>query len=318
MIPKEITAEHVVAAMAEIRAAGSPSTRSSRGYSIVYEGEHFPPKYVVSLAAKYAVGRELRPNQFNGGQETNSFLRGLGFDIAGTSAPGISPCRPKKTGKKPVTTHNERCQECKNVVTAMLKVLYGTVETNKRFQIGALPEAFEKSAYSSRLDAIYEALQSSRGFKDFVRASSLPACDYFVPEPGFILEFDESQHFTEHRQLALSQYPSELPMSFDAARWRHLCQQIGARDNEPPFRDEQRAWYDTLRDFLPTVFSLKPTSRLYVSEYPWCTLQPNSAEDVTKFRQILSERTYVWTINMGAIRGQRFVRLVMDGAWGGD
>jgi hypothetical protein len=273
---------------------------------------------VVSQAAKYAVGRELRPNEFNGGQETNSFLRKLGFEITGAPAPATRPSRPKQISRKPVTAHNERCQECKNVVTAMLKSLYGTVETNKRFQIGTLPEAFAKSAYSSRLNAIYRALQKSRDFENFVRSTSLPACDYFVPEPGFILEFDESQHFTAHRQLALSQYPSALPVSFDAARWGFLCHQIGARDNDPPFRDEQRAWYDTLRDFLPTVFPLKPTVRLYAREYAWCTLNPNCTADVEKFRQILSERTYVWAIDMGGIRGQRFARLVMDGAWGGD
>jgi hypothetical protein len=29
-----------------------------------------------------------------------------------------------------------------------------------------------------------------------------------------------------------------------------LCEEINAKDNYPPYRDEQRAWYDTLRDFL--------------------------------------------------------------------
>ena len=90
------------------------------------------------------------------------------------------------------------------------------------------------------------------------------------------------------------------------------------RDDDPPYRDEQRAWYDTLRDFLPSVLGLLPTVRLAVSEYPWCKLNPNSTEDVEKFRQILSERAQFWTIQVDGSPSARYGRIAMDGAWSGD
>jgi hypothetical protein len=58
-----------------------------------------------------------------------------------------------------------------------------------------------------------------------------------------------------------------LELGFDKKRWIRLCETIGAKDNDPPYRDEQRAWYDTLRDFLPSIRGLKPTIRLH-SGYP--------------------------------------------------
>lgn len=320
MIPNDIKAEHVLAAIAELDNVGTPSGRGSKRYFLVHRGRRYPPKYLLSLAAKYAVGRELRPSEFNGGQETNNFLQRLGFEIEGALAGGQrivrpNPRPPKKRGS---TVHDERCKECKSAVAALLQKLYGTVEAGKRFEVGTLPGAFTTSPYSQNVRAIFEALQKARGFQDFVRSPSLPSCDYFVPNPGFILEFDESQHFTELRQLALARYPSSLPLGFDRERWIHLCRRLREHDNDPPFRDEQRAWYDTLRDFLPTALPLKATVRLYASEYPWCELTPASTTDIETFRQILSERTQFWTIAMGGIRSQRFARLVMDGAWSGD
>jgi len=116
----------------------------------------------------------------------------------------------------------------------------------------------------------------------------LPPCDYFVPEPGFILEFDESQHFTTPRSIALQSYPSTLPIGFDRDRWRALCKKISARDPNPPYRDEQRAWYDTLQDFAPASLGLLPTVRLYAKQTDWCRLDPQRPADLEMFRQLVS------------------------------
>ena len=40
-------------------------------------------------------------------------------------------------------------------------------------------------------------------------------------------------------------------------------------------RDEQRAWYDTLRDLVPSIMGLQPTVRLYASDQVWCSLDPD-------------------------------------------
>jgi hypothetical protein len=81
MIPREIRAEHVRAAIAEIERNGVAPSRQSKRYHLVYRGRRYPPKYVVSLAARHATGRELPPKKFNGGPETNTRLENLGFEI---------------------------------------------------------------------------------------------------------------------------------------------------------------------------------------------------------------------------------------------
>ena len=114
-------------------------------------------------------------------------------------------------------------------------------------------------------------------------------CDFWVPDPGFIVEFDESQHFTIPRKLAFSAYPDEHSLGFSRDRWIFLCEKHNARDNDPPYRDEQRAWYDTLRDLIPSLEGLQPTVRIYASDYAWCSLDPDSSNDLRQFLEYLGE-----------------------------
>ena len=113
-------------------------------------------------------------------------------------------------------------------------------------------------------------------------------------EEKLIIEFDESQHFTLPRKLALENYPRELELGFDRQRWISLCEKLNRKDNDPPYRDEQRAWYDTLRDYVPLVRSLKPTIRLFAKDHIWCNLDSNNPSSLQEFESILrrtSERT---------------------------
>ena len=116
----------------------------------------------------------------------------------------------------------------------------------------------------------------------------------------------------------MSLYPSSLPLGFDREQWAAHCRKIRASDNDPPYRDEQRAWYDTLRDFLPTVFPLYPTVRLSAREHEWCKLNPDDHKDVEQFRQILSDRVHLWTIEVRNAQSPQIGRVIMDGAWSGD
>ena len=81
MIPIAIEPGHVKAAVDHIRAHGIPKRRESTVFSLVWDGRLYPPKYVISIAAKIATGRELYPSEFSGGEEANSFLARLGFEI---------------------------------------------------------------------------------------------------------------------------------------------------------------------------------------------------------------------------------------------
>ena len=61
-----------------------------------------------------------------------------------------------------------------------------------------------------------------------------------------------------------------------------LCEENNAKDNHPPYRNEQRAWYDTLRDFMPAIKGLKPTVRVFAGDLMWCNLNPDNLSDLKK------------------------------------
>ncbi|WP_415770290.1 hypothetical protein [Pseudomonas sp. LB3P38] len=81
MIPKTITRDHVLQAIANILAEGVPKKRKSTKFGLIHDGQSYPPKLVLSLAAKYAYGEELTTTEFSGGVESNVFLERLGFQI---------------------------------------------------------------------------------------------------------------------------------------------------------------------------------------------------------------------------------------------
>jgi hypothetical protein len=170
------------------------------------------------------------------------------------------------------------------------------------------------------LSRIFSALRSHRGFDSFIRSKKLPNCDFlvFAPEPGFVVEFDESQHFTRCRELALASYPASLRLGFDRAEWTNKCRLLSATDNDPPFRDEQRAWYDTLRDFLPLTLGMLPTIRLYAREFAWCHLSPDRQADVETFAHIIGERASFWALRFRTPSTARLARIAFDGPWAGD
>lgn len=82
MIPDTLTRAHVLQALKEIDSTTVPDQRQSMDYDVLFEGAHYPPKYVISVAAKHASGTELPPDQFNS-IETNLFLTKLGFEVVG-------------------------------------------------------------------------------------------------------------------------------------------------------------------------------------------------------------------------------------------
>jgi len=189
-----------------------------------------------------------------------------------------------------VLKHSERCPLCKDTVHAMLTKIYGPVEKSPKIPIGTKPGDFAALSCYSTLNDIFNLLKEARGFVNFVKAKTLPRCDFFVPTPGFILEFDESQHFTALRKLTLMHYPPDLKLGFSKQAWITLCDRIRAKDNDPFYRDEQRAWYDTVRDFLVTIKGLKPTVRLYSKEMQWCSLNPDISDDVSKFHTLIMDK----------------------------
>jgi hypothetical protein len=127
--------------------------------------------------------------------------------------------------------------------------------------------------------AIFDSLNGDRLGLESKRETKLKP-DAFLPELNCILEFDEAQHFTKQRELALSLYPTKLNLGFDRFHYISLCQKnqlLAAKKGAAGFRRPtadfpfaggrhcQRAMFDTLRDILPIHNGLSPTRR--VAEY---------------------------------------------------
>ncbi len=110
MIPKNISKEDVLSAINKIDKDGIPKNRLSVTYNISYKGKVYPPKYVLSLANYFANGEELSPSDFGGGEETNSFLRNLGFTVL-----------PNKPQTSSTVTYSEKGNTNLIVTTATLE-----------------------------------------------------------------------------------------------------------------------------------------------------------------------------------------------------
>lgn len=80
-IPKNINREQILKAIQQINNEGVPQGRESTRFNLSYEKNLYPPKYVISIANIFANGVEHPPTMFSGGEESNRFLRGLGFTI---------------------------------------------------------------------------------------------------------------------------------------------------------------------------------------------------------------------------------------------
>lgn len=184
--------------------------------------------------------------------------------------------------------HNEHCRDCKKVIKNLLATIFDDVQVNYDINLPArLEDYFDTNIYAD-IAPVYKALQDHRGYDKFVKAKKLPRVDFFIPDQKLIIEFDESQHFTKPREIALSLYPNGQEFGFPVDRWRTLCQNLSKRDNDPPFRDEQRAWYDTVRDFAPFIWETGKTIRLFSRDFVWCSLNPKVESDLRKFIEIIA------------------------------
>lgn len=150
----------------------------------------------------------------------------------------------------------------KEVLLLFLRKIYdGKVETQYSFK-GVFPDCVRPEDFVGRqfceaLEKIWNALRGYRGYCELInqRTKRLPGCDYYIPVRSQIIEFDERQHFSIPRRIALELYPDNLELGFDRHRYLSLCEGIASVDNDRkvPHRDEQRAWLGTLRVFLPII-----------------------------------------------------------------
>ena len=80
-IPKDLTREHLLQAIADLDSGKQTRWSKSRKYDLAYEGKYYPPKAVLGLAICHHKQLDQYAFDFSGGETTNSVLRGLGFEI---------------------------------------------------------------------------------------------------------------------------------------------------------------------------------------------------------------------------------------------
>lgn len=185
------------------------------------------------------------------------------------------------------TEHSAHCRACKERVRELLTAIYGDCRVNHSFSWPARPEEYANTLIGNLLEQIRAALGDLRGHHDFIKSAQMPPCDYFIPDPPFIVEFDESQHFSRARLVTLTNYPDKIAVGYSISRWQELCREIDAKDDTPFDRDERRAWCDTLRDLVPIVHGFKPTVRLYAEQLEWCSLEAGSPAGLATFRALM-------------------------------
>lgn len=72
-IPDGITGEHILAAINDFNKGVDHRFGPSSTYDVLHDGERYPPKAIVGLAAAYILGKPLQPEGFGGGLETRCF-----------------------------------------------------------------------------------------------------------------------------------------------------------------------------------------------------------------------------------------------------
>jgi hypothetical protein len=209
--------------------------------------------------------------------------------------------------------------EQKQALQRVLGSRFDEIKVNHPFGWLVVPEIHAESALVRQLR---ERLVSHRGFHNFSTPGRALRCDFYIPGANLIIEYDERQHFTEPRALTLELYPS-LSLGFDPSRWLNACREIRARDNDPAYRDEQRAFYDALRDILSQA---NGTQVIRIKHGDWDWRRPDSGQHLTNiFRQLGVQEGLppdkAKTQSRVEVRYEeepRLARLVIAGGWDGD
>jgi very-short-patch-repair endonuclease len=236
--------------------------RPAQNTFLLFEGKRYPAKFTRGLCYEIATGDKLNSNDYSGGMETVRFFRALGFSVE-YNRKVIDKQNNYEIEQK---TNDVDTKEGKNsspkvqkyFLRRFLERQFECVETEAKFDWLTVPDY---ASMDATLKTIYDNLKkhlvtakrhliSKEGYKDFSTPDHKLTCDFFIASKDLIIEYDERQHFTEQRAKSLAHYPSDLNFGFDIDKWREACRNIKAVDLDPIYRDEQRAFYDSVRDIL--------------------------------------------------------------------
>lgn len=266
----QVTGDHVRQACDLFDAGSAAPKRPAKGTFLHLNEKSYPAKFIRGLAYRIATGVELDPGKdFSGGDETSRFFAKLGLHTSGSNIPSATPSPAASLATPVVPAMNPPAERKydpqKKALLDLLKNRFGTVECEAQFPWLVVPSPNEMK---EPLAGIFQSLQSMRGFSEFTRAGRVLRCDFYIPNERLIVEYDERQHFTIQRARTLSLYPAELSLAFNRQEWITACNSIKATDHNPPYRDEQRAFYDSMRDILAAQNGHRLV-RLRYGEFDW-------------------------------------------------
>lgn len=243
----------------------------ARSAFLLHQGKKLPAKFIIRLAFQEATGIMVPSEALTGGRASVRVLNNLGFD-----AVYDKPNR-NTSGGNPVK--NAR----RHALKTILMERWGVVETEKRFSDIIIPDLLNRKTIDPIIYKILCHIEQHRNITIRGRKNLPLAFDFYLPGINLVIEFDERQHFSPLRAASLLAYPNNVALGFDKTRWRQLSEQIRAGDNSPLWRDEQRAFYDSIRDIMAPRIGLRPVIRIFEEDVKW----EQSGDSEQKAQEIL-------------------------------
>ena len=258
----EITREDVIVAINKFLEY-NPEYPEPRSTFLCYEGKKLPAKHIRGMSYQVHYGKDIKKSDFGGGLETVKFFLRLGFDVAyfgksheekdkninlpkkHSDNKNDKSVETKKLNYEKITISSKKVIEQKNALQLLLNKMFdGDMVCEKTFPWLKTPvDPF------SKYEKLCSSLSSYRGDIAFAKENITLRCDFVCESHKLIIEYDERQHFSKARQIALESY-TEIPANFDRSLWIKACEDVDAKDNSPKNRDEIRAYYDSIRDIL--------------------------------------------------------------------
>jgi hypothetical protein len=254
---------------------GCHPKQPARNTFLLVNTHKYPAKFILGLAYELAGGRKLNPSvDYSGGTQTVQILKKLGFstEYKGKIVKGayaevdIGKCNVRcKCESSKKARLNAKQQ--KIVLKKILEKQFGSVECEKTFDWLVVPD---ESSMDTVLAKIYNAIGLFRGNHNFATPGERLKCDFFIPSRNLIIEYDERQHFSAPRAISLDLYLPDMSFSFDVEYWKRECRSIKAKDSDKrdPFRDEKRAFYDSIRDIFAARNGMNLV-RIRHGDYDW-------------------------------------------------
>jgi hypothetical protein len=233
-----------------------PQHHAARSAFLLWRGEKLPAKYILRLSFEIATGCWPNAETLTGGKAGVRVLTSLGFDAIYE--------KPKRK------SWNRSAVKCarRAALKDILERNYGRIQIEWKCKI-AVPDLVERTSMQAALQQILNAIEAHRSIVVHGRNGHLLAFDLFLEEVDLPIKYDERQHFTPLRAASLRAYPRRACLGFDRARWIRLCDEIRAGDNSPRYRDEQRAFDDSVRDILAPRLGLLPVVRIFEEDVVW-------------------------------------------------